>query len=75
MECLKKFLLIIFGYEINLFSDHNNLVYAAILSESQRSMCWKLDIEKFGPTIQHIDGVDNIVSYMLIILPSMPSNK
>ena len=30
--CLKQFQGILFGYEINVFSDHKNLVYAATLS-------------------------------------------
>ena len=29
VECLKKFLGILFGYEINVFSDNKNIVYAA----------------------------------------------
>jgi len=35
VECLKQFRGILFGYPINVFSDHKNLVYAATLSESQ----------------------------------------
>ena len=31
VECLKQFRGIIFGYEINVLSDHKNLVYAANL--------------------------------------------
>ena len=34
LKSLKQFQRIIFGYEINLFSDHKNLVYFATLSES-----------------------------------------
>ena len=33
VECLKQYQGVILGYEINVFSDHNNLVYAATLSE------------------------------------------
>ena len=36
LEFLKQFQGILFGYEINVFLDHTNLVYAATLSESQR---------------------------------------
>ena len=36
VECLKKSQGILFGYEIEVFLDHKNLVYAATLSESQR---------------------------------------
>ena len=34
VECLKQFRGILFGYEINVLSDHTNLFYAATLSES-----------------------------------------
>ena len=75
MECLKQFRRILFGYEINVFLDHNNLVYAATLSESQRLVLWILILEEFGPNIQHIYVVENIVADTLSILPSMHSNK
>ena len=74
-ECFKQFRGIIFGYEINAFSDHKNLVYAATLSESQRVMRWQLIIKEFGPNIQHIAGVDNIVDDTLSRLTSTPSEK
>jgi hypothetical protein len=70
VECLKQFRGILFGYEIDVFSDHKNLVYAATLSESQRVMRWRLILEEFGPNIQHIAGVDNTVADTLSRLPS-----
>ena len=75
MECLKQSRGIIFGYEINAFSDHKNLVYAAIMSEYQRVMRRQLIIEEFGPDIQHIDRVYNVVADTLSRFPSTPSNK
>ena len=75
MECLKQSRGILFGYDINVFSDRKNLVYAATLSEYQRVMRWRLILEEFGPTIQHIDGVENIVADTLSRLPSTPSDK
>ena len=36
VECLKQFRGIIFGYELNVFSDHKNMVYAATLSGYQK---------------------------------------
>ena len=75
VECLKKSLGILLGYEINVFLDHKNLVYAATLSEYQRAMNWQLILEEFGPTIKHRDGVDNIVADTLSRFPSMPSKK
>ena len=75
MECLKQFQRILFGYEINIFSNHKNLVYATTLSESQRVMLWILILKEFGPNIQHIAVVDNIVADTLSRLPSTPCNK
>ena len=75
VECLKKYRGILPGYEINIFSDHTNLVYTATLSEYQRVMLWKLILKEFRPNIQHIPGVDNIVADTLSRLPSTPSKK
>ena len=75
VECLKQFRGIIFGYEINVFSDHKNLFYAATMSEYQRVMRWRIIIEEFGPNIQHIAGVENILVDMLIRLSYTPSDK
>ena len=75
VECLKQFRGIIFGYVINIFSDHDNMIYAATLSEYQRVIRWRLIIEEFGNNIQHIAGVDNIVADTLNILLSAPSEK
>jgi hypothetical protein len=69
VECLKQFRGILFGYKLNVFSDHKNLVYAATVSESQRVMRWRLILEEFGPNIQHIAGIDNVVADMLSRVP------
>ena len=70
VECLKQFRGILFGYPINIFSDHKNLVYAATMSESQRVMRWRLILEEFGPNIEHIAGVDNTIADTLSRHPS-----
>ena len=46
------------------------MVYAATSSELQRVMRWKLTLQDFGPNIQHISGVDNIVSHTITIFMS-----
>ena len=71
VECLKQFQGILFGHKINVFSDHKNLVYAAMGSESQRVMRWRIILlEEFGPNIQHKTGIDNVVANMLSHVPS-----
>jgi hypothetical protein len=75
VECLKQFRGILFGYPIDVWSDHKNLVYAVTLSESQCVMRWRLILEEFGPNIQHIPGVDNIVADTLSRLPSANTDR
>ena len=75
VECLRQFRGILFGYEINVLSDHKNIVYTATLSESQRVMRWRLIIEEFGINIKNIAGVDNIVAETLSRFLSTPSKK
>ena len=75
VESLKEFRNILFGYEINVYSDHKNLVYEATLSESQRVMRWRLILEEFGPNILHITGVENIVADTLSRLRSSNVEK
>ena len=72
VECLNQFSVILFGYEINVFSDHKNLVYAKTLSESQRVIRWKIIFKDFGPNIQHISGLYNIVADTLSRFSSIP---
>ena len=57
MERLKPLRGIIFGYEINVYLDHNNFVYAATHSEYKQVMRWKIILKEFVPNIQHISGV------------------
>ena len=38
-------------------------------------VCLQLVLEEFGPKIQHISGVENIVADTLSILTSTPSDK
>ena len=75
VEFLKQLWGILFGYEINILSYHKNLVYVKTLIESQSVMRWRLILEEFGPNIQHIAGVDNIVADTLSRLTYTPSNK
>ena len=75
VECLKQFRGIIFGYEINVFSDHTNLVYDATLSEYQRVIRWRLILEEFGTNIHHISGFGNILADTISRFPSAPSDK
>ena len=52
VETLKEFRNILFGYPIQVFSDHKNLVHAATISQSQRVMRWRLIL-----LVPSLDGV------------------
>ena len=75
VERLNQFWGILFVNEINTFSDDKNMFYATTLIEYKMLMFWQPIIEYFGPNIQHIAGIDNIVSDTLSRLPSMPSDN
>ena len=75
VEYPKQLLEILFIYEINTFSYHKNLVTATTLSEFQRLMRQQLILGEFGPNIQHIYGVNNIVADMLSKLTSTSIDK
>ena len=48
------------GHEIEVFTDHKNLVYKNFNTE--RVMQWRLLIEEFGPKLTYIKGENNIVA-------------
>ena len=75
IKCLKQFRGILFSYPIDVWSDHKNLVYAATLNESQQVIQWCLILKAFGPNIQHIAGIDNIVADTLSHLPSANTDQ
>ena len=70
VECIREFRNILFGYPIEVYSDHKNLVNAATVSQSQRVMRWRMILEEFGPNIRHIKGEDNIVADAISRLPT-----
>ena len=45
------------------------------MSESQRVMHWQLILREFGPNIQHIYGVENVVADTFSRFLSTPSIK
>ena len=72
VECLNQLRGILFGYKINVYSDHKKLVYAATQSESQILIRWQLILEYPGPNIHRIAVFDNIVLLLLLLLDRPP---
>ena len=62
MEILKEFKSILLGYEIEIHTDHKNLVHETMLMNSDRVMRWRLIIEEYGTEIKYIPGTENVVA-------------
>ena len=60
VETLKAYKHILLGYEIEVHTDHKNLVYKTF--NTDRVMRWRLLIEEFGPKLLYIKGEKNIVA-------------
>jgi len=60
VETLKEYRNILLGHEIEVFTDHQNLVHKTFNTE--RVMRWRLLIEEFGPKLTYIKGTHNVVA-------------
>ena len=60
VETLKEYWNILLGQQIEVFTDHKNLVYKHFNTE--RVMRWRLLLEEFGPKLTYVKGVNNIVA-------------
>ena len=60
VETLKEYRNILLGHEIEVFTDHKNLVYKHFNTE--RVMRLRLILEEFGPKLTYIKGEHNIVA-------------
>jgi hypothetical protein len=69
IECLKAFHNILYGQRIVVWTDHNNLVTEATISQSQRVQRWRLILEEYGPDIRYIKGEENCAADALSRLP------
>jgi RNase H-like domain found in reverse transcriptase len=60
VETLKEYCNILLGQQIEVFTDHKNLVYKTFNTE--RAMRWRLVIKEFGPKLTYIKGASNIIA-------------
>ena len=61
-ETLKEFRNILLGQKIEVFTDHNNIIYETIGISSQSVKLCKSLMKEFGVTLLYIKGEANIVS-------------
>ena len=60
VETLKEFRNILLGQKIKVYTDHKNLTYKNFNTE--RVMRWRLILEEYGPELNYIKGVKNVVA-------------
>ena len=63
------------GYEIEVFTDHINLVHETTLKASDRVMRWKLLLEEFDIKTTYVKGTKNVVADPLVRLDFVDDNK
>ncbi len=52
----------LWGQKIIVHTDHKNLIQDALGLTSDCVYCWLLLLEKYGPEIGYIKGIDNTVA-------------
>jgi RNase H-like domain found in reverse transcriptase/Integrase zinc binding domain len=62
VESLKEFRTMIYGYPIDVYSDHLNWTHDKSVLKNARVMKWRLLIQEFAPTLHYIKGEKNIVA-------------
>jgi hypothetical protein len=62
VETLKEFKGMLWGQEIQFYTDHKNLTRDALGLTSYRVYCWQLLLEEFAPEIIYIKGIHNTVA-------------
>ena len=66
VETLKSFENILMGQNLTVHTDHLNLLYKKLASA--RLIRWRMLLEEFGPTVEHIKGEKNVVADALSCL-------
>jgi hypothetical protein len=60
---LQKFDYLVFGREIQLYTDHNPLQYLAISApKSAKLTRWALSLSRYNIVVHHTRGIDNVTA-------------
>jgi len=78
VETLKEFKGMLWGQQLIVYTDHQNLMRDALGLTSDRVYRWRLILEEYGPEIVYIKGIDNTVADAISRLdftPVLPTSK
>ena len=73
VETLKEFRGMLWGQQIKIYTDHQNLMRDALGMSSNRVYRWRVLIEEYAPDIVYIKGVTNTVADAISRLEYDPS--
>ena len=62
VETLKEFKGMLWGQQVKVYTDHQNLMRDALGLTSDRVYQWQLLLEEYGPEIVYIKGIHNTVA-------------
>ncbi len=60
VETLKEFRNILLGQKLIVHTDHKNLLYNKLAND--RMIRWRLLLEEYDPTFEHVKGNDNVIA-------------
>lgn len=69
VEALKEFRTMIYGYKVDVYTDHLNWAHDKSFRNA-RVMRWRLLVQEYAPTIHYVKGEKNIVADALSRLPT-----
>ena len=75
VETLREFRSMLYGAEINIYTDHRNLTYELTKYTTQRVLRWRILLEEFGATFHYKKGADNVVADALSRLPTIRTER
>lgn len=73
VETFKQFRDMLFGQELEVYTDHKNLTYKLSQFATQRVLRWRLLLEEYGPRFFYKKGSENLIADALSRVPSNSS--
>ena len=75
VETLREFRSMLYGAEINIYTDNQNLTYELTKYTTQRVLRWRILLEEFGATFHYKKGADNVIADALSRLPTIRTER